>query len=879
MSAGLVLGGRYRLVSQLGEGGFGSVWRGHDSRLARDVAVKLLHAGVDVPRFQREAHALAALSHPNIVAAYDFGIDGTAAYLVLELITGRTVGDELAAARAAGVAGLPVDRVLHVADQVLAGLGAAHNAGLIHRDLKPANVMAVSGGPEIKIVDFGIARSRDASRMTAVGSVLGTLPYMAPEQFDDGPLDGRVDLYSLGCVLHELLTGASPYQAANTAAWIKAHNLQRPGHVRDRRPEVPEAIDSFVQLLLTKDPGGRPANAAAARAIIAGLPRIPAVAMPGSPPPGSPPPGTPAPARSVGVSRVVSVPKAIVCRKCGHASPLGTEFCPKPGCGDYLGWASQMFTSSAPMPPPGAHTQKSAATVRLSASDLTVAPGATVTTTATVHNGGSQIEEFAVSVAGTAAAWTSVEPATLRIFPGEQAECVVRFTPPRHASVVSGRSPFTVSASSKVHPALAARADGTLEVGAFHDLRATLAPAQTRGRGRTVHTIEFANEGNVSEAVRVTAADRTATVRFGLPAAEVWIPPGSMAVDMPVTPRRRLFGRPRTYQFQVTATPTNPAVPVPGQATPPAGTPVPLRLDGTRESLAFIPGWVPGIVVTLAVLLAAGVGAMAATHTGLFKEASTVTTTTPPPTPTPTITVTTSASQSQPPATPPDQLLAQAIRNTGNTTLDFHLTLTGQGDMQGLVIDGQYQPDTGAAFYGPDPTGNTSGQLTNQYVATGNDLYLLCGPSVESPQCPLHVTMNRPLSDQHSGILLLADPLFALRLLETATAVTAPSDSYTGTCDLSGVNNVSPAAKQFADLLVKSNFVATDCEATHDASNQLTTFHAVFDDHSGDLLTYDETLSRFGSQVSVTLPDPSQVVEADDSWYADSASPTPSPTS
>ncbi|HKD97899.1 MAG TPA: protein kinase, partial [Micromonosporaceae bacterium] len=597
MSAGLVLGGRYRLISQLGEGGFGSVWRGYDTRLERHVAVKILHAGVDVPRFKREAHALARLSHPNIVAAYDFGIDGSTAYLVLEMITGRTVADELAATRAAGQVGLPVDRVLHLADQVLAGLGAAHAAGLIHRDLKPANIMAVTGGPEIKIVDFGIARTGDASRMTAVGSVLGTLPYMAPEQFDDAQLDGRVDLYSLGCVLHELLTGVSPYQAKNTAAWIKAHHLQAPGHVRDRRPEVPPGVDQFVQHLLVKDPAGRPADAATARAIAATLPRTSGVAQPvpamptptpptpAVPPPVVPPPGGPV-AAGVGAAAAAVGPMgpgssavqsgaqgrrmAIVCRKCGHLNPEGTQFCARPGCGEYLDWGTQVRTgmvSGTAAVPKGLYTQKSAASIRLSSSDLSVAPGASTTTTATVHNGGTQIEEFTVSVGGTAAAWATVEPATLRIFPGEQADCVIRVAPPRHSSVPAGKSTFTASALSSVHRSLVASANGTLDVGAYRDLRATLVPAQTRGRGRTMHTIELVNDGNVGEAVRLAATDRTATVRFALPPGEIRLLPGAMAVNMPVKPKWRLIGRPQQYQFQVTVTPTDRPT-APGLATP-----------------------------------------------------------------------------------------------------------------------------------------------------------------------------------------------------------------------------------------------------------------------------------------------------------------------
>ena len=272
MSAGLVLGGRYELIERLGAGGFGSVWRASDSRMRRDVAVKLLHvAGSDSARFEREAQALARLNHPNVVTAFDFGVDGSTAYLVLELVRGRSLADELEASRQDGRAGLPLADVLAVADDVLDGLAAAHAAGFVHRDLKPANIMRTEGRQVNKLVDFGIAFVTDLSRMTATGGIIGTLPYMAPEQLTGKLIDGRADLYGLGCVLHELLTGASPYQATTPASWMYAHSFQAPARVADSISDIPEAVDAFIGGLLAKAPGDRPADAAAARLIVRDL--------------------------------------------------------------------------------------------------------------------------------------------------------------------------------------------------------------------------------------------------------------------------------------------------------------------------------------------------------------------------------------------------------------------------------------------------------------------------------------------------------------------------------------------------------------------------------------------------------------------------------
>ena len=272
MAAGLVLGERYELVAHLEDGGFGAVWRAKDARMRREVAVKLIDvAQADVPRFEREARSLAALNHPNIVTAHDFGVDGPYAYLVLELVRGRSLMAELAAARAAGNDGLPFADVLEIADQVLDGLAAAHAAGIVHRDLKPHNIMRTDGRRLIKIVDFGIAH--DTSHSTSTHAVVGTLPYMAPEQIDERDVDGRTDLYALGCVLFTLLTGVSPYFAESNSGWVAAHHFQKPRALRDFVPTVPAVFESFIASLLAKSPADRPADAIAARAVVQQLRR------------------------------------------------------------------------------------------------------------------------------------------------------------------------------------------------------------------------------------------------------------------------------------------------------------------------------------------------------------------------------------------------------------------------------------------------------------------------------------------------------------------------------------------------------------------------------------------------------------------------------
>lgn len=269
MSVGMLLGGRYELLESLGRGGFGTVWRAHDRTLGRDVAVKLITLDAALPhareeiaeRFEREARGVAALNDPNIVTAHDYGVEGETAYLVMELITGGSLADELVARDKAKLGPLDVDRVVAIGAQIAAGLAAAHAAGLIHRDLKPANIMVVAGSSNVKIVDFGIARVVDKSRITHTGVYLGTLRYTSPEQMGAGTVDPRSDLYSLGCLLFELMTGRSPYNAETPLQWMAAHQYAAPAKLRTYVPTAPSELETLIDQMLAKTPDGRPPSA------------------------------------------------------------------------------------------------------------------------------------------------------------------------------------------------------------------------------------------------------------------------------------------------------------------------------------------------------------------------------------------------------------------------------------------------------------------------------------------------------------------------------------------------------------------------------------------------------------------------------------------
>jgi serine/threonine-protein kinase len=253
---GRVLGGRYRLTALLGRGGMGEVWAAHDERLGRDVAVKLLQGHVrsrgDVERFLREARIAERLSHRNIVTIHDFGEDSAAPYLVMELLDGR----DLAAVSHDGPQ--PVREVLKWGEQIAAGLAAAHAAGIPHHDLKPANVQLTADGLA-KILDVGLARY--ATVTTQGTAIVGAIAYMAPERARGEVGDDRSDLYSLGCMLAELLTGGPPFPGDDPVAIMLAHLREPPALAALNRPDVPLALRDLILRLLAKRPEERPGGA------------------------------------------------------------------------------------------------------------------------------------------------------------------------------------------------------------------------------------------------------------------------------------------------------------------------------------------------------------------------------------------------------------------------------------------------------------------------------------------------------------------------------------------------------------------------------------------------------------------------------------------
>ncbi|MFD9463052.1 serine/threonine-protein kinase [Streptomyces sp. NPDC060027] len=336
----MLIAGRYRLHTTLGRGAMGEVWRAHDEMIGRSVAVKLLLSQDADPtaaaRFRLEAQTAGLLNHPHVVGVLDFGSYENRLFLVMELVEGDSLAHVLATAGT-----LPAEQVARIAAQAAAGLAAAHQQGIVHRDIKPGNLMLDAEG-SVKIGDFGIARFLDdpAGGLTATGQIVGTSLYLAPERALGKTAGPPSDMYSLGCVLYQLLTGRPPFQANSPVAVLHHHLDTAPTPPRELGADLPPAFENYLLSLLAKQPDDRPTAVQAAAWYSTG-------AWQGRPeplPPTVPEPGRHRPdLRAAGPATTYALPSVSRDTSGGHRSRRRR----RPGVGEFLGNRSRAVGAAA----------------------------------------------------------------------------------------------------------------------------------------------------------------------------------------------------------------------------------------------------------------------------------------------------------------------------------------------------------------------------------------------------------------------------------------------------------------------------------------------------------------------------------------------------
>ncbi len=256
----ITLNGRYKLIERIGAGGMSLVYKAQDLSLGRMVAVKMLHdslTGDDsfLDRFRREAHAAANLTHPNIVTVHDIGQDGNKHFIVMEFVDGITLKQLIREQQEKGNV-IPIDRALNIAIQTCAGIGYAHRSLFVHCDIKPHNIL-ITPDDKIKVADFGIARAISQVTASQDSKVWGTPQYFSPEQAAGESASPASDVYSIGVVLYELLSGKLPFEAETPTAMAIKHIREQPPLLTDVNPTVPQQLASIIKKILSKEPSGR----------------------------------------------------------------------------------------------------------------------------------------------------------------------------------------------------------------------------------------------------------------------------------------------------------------------------------------------------------------------------------------------------------------------------------------------------------------------------------------------------------------------------------------------------------------------------------------------------------------------------------------------
>ncbi len=580
---------RYQIVTLLGEGGMGAVFKARDVTLQRDVAVKVMHPQLArrpnfQERFLQEARTAARMDHPGIVKVFDFGQARDLLYIVMEFIPGANLRQMLQDLKKESK-WIVLPEALQLVRQVALALDYAHDQGVLHRDIKPDNIMLKAergdGLPYRPVLtDLGLAKLLEGGMLTQEGMSMGTPAYMSPEQALGEETDARSDVYSVGILLYELAVGRLPFAVKTITEAIRCHTKEPPPVPRSIRPDLPEGVERVILRAIEKDAGDRYADAASLARGLGDLAPAEATAAATAPPTVAEEPATAA---------ATDPPTAAT-----EEPATAAATAPPTGATEAVSLMTQLQAEPAAEAAGPAHSQ---ITLYLEQSALTVQAGNSVTLPIILLNKGSTVEQVQLSVHGIPDVWLPTTVPPVRLLPGMQQEVSVIVRPPRSPNSRAGAYPLVVRATGHETSERLGEARGTLMVEPFADFATGLHPQ--RIHAGQVAQVTVRNKGNAPETYRVTWQDRGSALAFRPPDVQLTVTAGQdVATEFRARPRRRRWlGGSEAFSFTARVTSSQ------GETR---------SHDGKVISRATVPVWALALLAAFLCVVVAGAAAVGA---------------------------------------------------------------------------------------------------------------------------------------------------------------------------------------------------------------------------------------------------------------------------
>lgn len=592
---GQIIGNR-QIEALLGEGGMGQVFRARHVNLGRLEALKVMRPSVSGnPRFQarflQEARTVATLSHAHIVEIFECSQHGQLLFLSMEYLAGGSLRTLL---RQRGSEPWPLDTCLKLIRQAAEALDFAHSHDVIHRDIKPDNLLLEQAGDPggstgyvLKIGDFGLAQIADSSGLTSSGMVLGTPHYMSPEQCQGLDLDGRSDIYALGVVLYELVTGYRPFQARSISEATRQHVSEPPPPPRLQRPDLPAAIEQLILRCLAKQPADRFGSAGELASELGQL--IDALAAPAAPTPSAGVPlvrvfgGDGQLLRTLALGESGLTIGRLSSNDLALDDPgvsrnhLRLEWGSRRARATDLGSRSGTLLDGVPLAPQtpqpwavGQALMVGPYTLRLELGAappariglalgagqeaLALTPGQPAIAQVTLSNHGTAADWLALSIEGLPSSWVQLPEHPLPLEPGTRMALALAVTPPSGQEARAGDYPITIRARSQTTPSESAVLRARWSVAALATGRLALQPAEARGRSQADYTLRLGNAGNVAARFALSASEPSGMLAFSFGQPEIELTPGQTIEQvLTVQAGRRLLGAAQRYPFTVRA--------------------------------------------------------------------------------------------------------------------------------------------------------------------------------------------------------------------------------------------------------------------------------------------------------------------------------------